>query len=123
MDAFKEMLEIEEEFGAIPLGNEKPKKQENTVSHHQEIENRSLWYHLANATLNNTNTKFKMFLNLIDQATLEKDTLAQMQKKKILNEFLAAKTGKAQTEKAKELRKLQDPELFKEHVRNSIKKN
>lgn len=65
MDAFKEMMEIEQKFGAIKLGIEEPHIPQK-VTFEDDEEKPSLWSHLAQSTLFNTNTKFKQFLSIID---------------------------------------------------------
>jgi len=90
MDAFKEMIEIEKKFGAIPLGVPKP-KYHNVQRNLNPNESKSLWGNLAESCLYKSPAKFKEFLEIINRATIEKDSIIELHKRKILNDFLSEK--------------------------------
>lgn len=95
MDGFKEMIEIEKQFGAIKLGHDTEKsplelnKTRATPYWTRFDSDRddfsgidhgkpSLWSHLAQSCLNETPKKFRHFLELIDKATVEKYSIIEM---------------------------------------------
>lgn len=122
MDAFKEMIEIERQFGAIHLGHEpeasskleaKPQRKANSIQPKlAEIEievdedKPSLWTHLATSCLNETPKKFRHFLELIGKATIEKYSILEMQRRKIFQEFLKQKNEKRAKQQIQQLQKM-----------------
>ena len=98
------MIEIERQFGPINLGHDeyeatqtlgkvvvkKPQfkgegEDEEQDTQEQEKNPRSLLTLITHACLNETPKKFKNFLDLIDKATIEKFSIIQLQRKKILD--------------------------------------
>jgi hypothetical protein len=108
MDRFKEMIQIEKEFGPVNLGHDpddptvkprtttstnirrhRPNRSPEESSSSQELsddnlDKPSLWSHLAVACLNETPGKFKTFIGMIEKSTIEKYSVLEMKRKKIL---------------------------------------
>jgi hypothetical protein len=91
------------------MGHEDFSKPIKPKVHHEVEEPKSLWQHLADATLTQTNHKFQQFLGVIDRAHCEKETLFEMQKKKLLREFCNAnkKNGLSASKKVEEMKRLE----------------
>jgi len=86
MDDFKEMIELEKKFGPISLGYQtdaQPSEQRVSINGGEL----SLWTHIT-SRFKATKRKWNEFLNIIDLAQIEKETLHEQQKKKALDEFL-----------------------------------
>jgi len=75
MDKFKEMILIEQKFGAIPMGRETKVNEEIEKIKRQALEKKetSLWKHVAEKLIapQSTSKDFRMFKDLIHSAIIE----------------------------------------------------
>jgi protoporphyrinogen oxidase len=97
MDDFKEMIELEKKFGPVPLGYKTealPLEPRVSISGGEQ----SLWTHIT-SRFKATKRKWNEFLNIIDLAQVEKETVLEQQKKRALDEFLMERNVQRSKEK------------------------
>ena len=99
MDAFKELIKIEEDFGPIHFSpqNQSKKRTGPTPESHQA----SLWSHITSSVLAAVPSKYQQFLAMIERSQIQKEVLDEIEKRKMLDEYLREKNVVKQKEKLK----------------------